>query len=193
MTDDNKKQKIINKLLNFFINYIIIIIFAAGGALFILACFIFLIPKYKNTQNSIIAEEEKINKELSQSGSYLSKLISEKEWLDGVDRYDLAKLDEILPQKQSISGIISKISFLAEENNFILEDIKYAQEKNAKLEGDLPADIKILKINVTLGNGEYANFKNFLNMAARDVNIMDIISVSLKGKGYDMEIMTYYK
>lgn len=191
MFEDNKKQKIFNKLLNFFINYFFIITITSLVVSSAAASFFVLLPKYKNVQGSILIEKGKNSEEVLERNKYLNKLISEKSWLENSDKYDLAKLEDILPEKQNVAGTIKELSLLADKNNFMLEDVKYAESKTEET-GEL-GGIKNLQFNIKLSKGSYSDFKNFLNMAASDVNIMDISSIVFKGTDYDLEIKTYYR
>lgn len=192
MPGDDKKQKIFNKLLTFFINYFFIITAASMVVLSGILLFFILIPKYKSVRNSIVIEKEKNSEETLNRKEYLNKLISEKSWFESLDKYDLAKLDDILPKKQNVAHIIKKLNLLAEKNNFILQDVKYVEDKTEEMAYETDG-IKILKFNIKLSKGEYSDFKNFLNMVASDVNIMDVSSIVFKGTDYNFEIKTYYR
>lgn len=180
------KQKIINQALNFFINYLWIIIGCFALLIFILSYIFILKPKYDNISTSFLQQEEKINGELEERKKLLGQLNAGKKKLKSIDKYDLARLEAIMPRSKDIANGMKEFLILSEQGGFVLSGLSYAEQNST-------GDIKSIRWKMSL-SGDYNKLKAFLQMLANNVNIMDVVAINFGGNAsYSLELDTYYR
>lgn len=196
------KQKILNSISNFFLNYFFLITLFIIVLFFSLSYIFFLKPQYFHIKEKLESEQfEKVTKEILSKRELRYRLSFVQKQLDTIDKESLEKISRVLPKSKSLATVIKELYFLAEKGGFIISNINFSDNENTKtadkektLKAENNANFKTLTFYISLSGGDYEKFKKFLQLVEKNVNIMDVTSLRYDGKNaYNLEILTYYK
>ncbi|MFH0854195.1 MAG: hypothetical protein V1891_01755 [bacterium] len=189
-----ERKSIYNKLSDFvnifFLPLVVILIIFISA----LSYFFVLKPKYGSIMNSVNSSKKDMREVISGKKKFLTELKNYIEDFDKIDKYNLTKLNKMLPKSLDIANVINSLNSISEKNGFILEDIKYLDETKTNDELDNSSgNIKSADFLATISGGDYNELKSFLRMAAENVNLIDIVAILFDGSmSYDLEFKMYY-
>lgn len=167
-----------NFVVRFYWLVIVLVFIAAVGVEY----FIIIKPKLQQTYNGglldvksrlVILEEQRIY--------YEALKVLEKE-ANEINQTELEKVNYVIAEKIDIPDVLNQIYLLNK------------QEGMESLGFDFVYDQGVLQINLHLKTNNYQDIKKYLDEIEKNIRIMDITSISIKGIGTDLSlsIQSYY-
>lgn len=194
-------RKISIKLLNLFIEYFWIFAVSSVIIFFIGAYFFIFRNKYELVSEIMLTERKDIMKGLSQKKNFLNALKTEETRIETLDSFTLEKIDAIIPKEKNIPKIIRTLNILAEKSGFLLEYLNFHEletsdpfYKKLHKKIELPENIKMLMVDLSITGNGYEAVKNFVKLAENDLSLIEIMIIRFKTKNtFNLKAMVYYR
>lgn len=191
MEKDTKKKMSPIKL--FLLQYFKFITPLAVILILILSFLFLLNPKYNEVKVSGALNLEAKQEALSNKETYLTQLKSLEKNYGLLSKSDISKIDNILPSKEDVPGLLVQIEEIAETNNFNLLSLDISPVQNLA-KSKQKSLINQLLITATIEGGEYSDLKLFLNQLESNLRLFDVKSLNFTSGSnlYTLNISTYY-
>lgn len=203
LPDKNKKTITKPKFKDWFSQYFKAVVILAVIIILAAAYFFLLGPLYKqikaNGQASLDGKQRNL-KDLQQYLADLQKLKDNFDNLSGSEKENLTHLNLVLPAESDLPGLFVQMDRIAANNGFALGNIDIAEEGGAApaepaAAGGLNNQIRKLNISISLLNGSYEDFLNFLDDIEYNLRLMDVKAVAFSGSeksNFVVNLTTYY-
>lgn len=174
---------------------------------------------FQTKERSSIVAEKRL--ELRDAEEYFKGLQQLEEMIKDFQKKNaqqVAKLEQILPTSPQIPELLAQVEAIVKRTEFNLTNLTLAEasetkttskkskgskskeegEQTTSLFGDLPDNLKVLQMNLTILGGNYFAFKDLLKDIEQHIRIFDITSLSFEGGGrdapteYSINLQTYY-
>lgn len=197
---------------NFFIDYFSYLALAVALIIFVAGLFLFIYPQYKTISKSERLVKSNLEAKYKDKSDYLFKITNLKKLYQSISDTDRKKIQGMVPADSNITGLIPEIESIVLKNSAILHSIKITEEDSqsqpkAKAEsgerqvspagifsGQLPAGVKLVKIEINLASVDYQVLKNIIKAFENNLRLLDIaeISYNVQDNKVVLIIYTYY-
>ncbi|RKX90930.1 MAG: hypothetical protein DRP84_12385 [Spirochaetes bacterium] len=191
MEKDTKKKMSPIKL--FLLQYFKFITPLAVILILVLSFLFLLKPKYNEVKVSGALNLEAKQESLANKETYLTQLKSLEKNYESLPQSDISKIDNILPSKEDVPGLLVQIEEIAEANGFNLLSLDISPVQNLA-KSKQKSLINQLLITATIEGGEYSDLKLFLNQLESNLRLFDVKSLNFTSGSnlYTLNISTYY-
>ncbi|MBU4332044.1 type 4a pilus biogenesis protein PilO [Patescibacteria group bacterium] len=191
------------------VNYFKFVLIASIILVFALGYFLFLRPRFKQTEQGPSERQQVLETQLSAKIKTLTQLQGFRTMLDSLSDENKRRLNIFLPSEKETPELFVQLNALARENNLYLDSIEIKEVGDAKigtspslpnredeaaagpdqaeldpaLLGSDASSLKFLDINLSLSGGHYFDLKNFLQDVERNLRLLDVTSVNFIGEG----------
>ena len=144
--------------------------------------FLIIKPRIEQTINGGPLDGQSRQVVLDEQRGYYEELKELKKQADEINQAELEKIDYVLEKNINLPGILKQITLLAEQSKMGLTSF------------DFDFGQGILTINLSLGGGSYQGIKQYLSEIEKNIRVMDVTGVSLRGmgSGFSLTIQSYY-
>ncbi|MFH1233180.1 MAG: hypothetical protein V1649_00825 [Patescibacteria group bacterium] len=200
------KQKL-NVFLIRYYNWLVIL-----TAILIIAFGYFLLiqPKYREINSSKKPDSQNQTKQpYLKKQAEMTKFIELEQAYNKISKIDKEKIDASLPVKPDVEGLIAEIESIVLKNGLILTSLSIQQTEEKKSNSiaeivskgkpeskssDLPEEVKLVKISLSVAGADYISFKNLLKTIENNTRLMDVKNIKYNGdnSGVSLDLIVYY-
>ncbi len=177
-----REQVKIRKYQNFVVRLYWLVIILLFLAAVCVEYFLIIKPRLEQTYNGGPLDVESRQVILEEQRIYYEALKALEKEANEINQAELEKVNYVIAEKMNIPDILNQI--------FLLNK----QEGMEPLGFDFAFDQGVLQINLHLKTSNYQDIKKYLDEIEKNIRIMDITSISIKGIGTDLSltVQSYY-
>lgn len=191
MVEIRKEKEV--KFNQFFARYYKIITLFLVVVIIILGYYL-LAPKYQEVGLGGKYSLATLSQEKQEQLRYLEDL---KKMVDNyrmINKSEIEKLNQILPEEKDIPGLFVQFQALAQENGFILTSININQEPERVASSEDRGEIKKLNISLNLIGKDYEALKVLLEAIESNLRLFDVNAIYFNpdSNDYSINLFSYY-
>ena len=177
-----REQVKIRRYQNFIVRFYWLVIILVFLTAVYVEYFLIIKPKLEQTYNGGPLDVESRQVILEEQRAYYEELKALKKEASEINQAELEKVNYVIAEKMDIPDILKQIYLLNK------------QEGMEPLSFDFVFDKGVLQINLRLKTRNYQDIKKYLDEIEKNIRVMDVTSISVKGIGTDLSltIQSYY-
>ncbi len=177
-----REQVKIGKYQNFVVRLYWLVIILVFLTAVCVEYFVIIKPKLQQTYNGGPLDVESRQSILEEQRVYYEALKALEKEASEINKVELEKVNYVIAEKIDIPDILNQIYLLNKQEGMEPLDFNFDFDQGA------------LQINLHLKTSNYQDIKKYLDEIEKNIRIMDITSISIKGIGTDLSltVQSYY-
>lgn len=175
---------------------LLITILFAGGGVFLLQSYVQ--PELVEVQN-LRREQEVVTETIREAREVIRMRDEKLGTYNSIVKADIEKVRKFLPAGSALSEFLVDVDTLVKEADITVQSIAFLEDVPSVGDGTMASDAHTL--TVTLGiEGSYENFRELLTLFERNLRLIDIVRISLRGQPasdgkmqFELVLQAYYQ
>lgn len=199
--NDEQEQ---SKFVIFIHNHFYIVSGLTVTVLILIGLIFFIIPKYNSLSQDRVVEEKEIQNEKENAQNYKNQLTVFINNYNLIPEEDKEKIQQIIPQENSIDILYPEIESLASQNALVITSLAITdtatllknspQANSGTATSTANSNIGIIEIKLEVSGINYKNMQSFLKTLENNLRLMDVKNIEFKPEDGSASfiINTYY-